>query len=402
MAPIAAPAAGRFLLGARSDAERDPDERQLAIARRRGRSEGPPAGRRRARSRGRPCRASRSSGRARGPARRRSRSPGRRRPGARRAASASAPRGPSRRRRPPRSHVADRPDDAERHRLGERVRVGRQERLERMGHRVDPGRRRGGRRQADGQGRIEDRRHGQQRRMADVALAAGRLVGDDRERVRLGAGAGRRRDGDDGPAGRQVGAVVLQVPDGPGRSRRAGRAPWPCPSTSRRRPARRPCPSSPKARSASAPRSTVEAPGFGSTSAKTAGLEAGCGEHAEDAVDDARPADARVGHHEHPRATGRGDHLGESLDRADPEQDPVAQDDLELAVGQRASPRRSRRPCRSRCRGGPSASAGSRTAWNHRSVVAPVGVLEDPDLVEVALVGVGDRVRRPRGARHRR
>ena len=35
-----------------------------------------------------------------------------------------------------------------------------------------------------------------------------------------------------------------------------------------------------------------------------------------------------------PRATGRGDHLGESLDRADPEQDPVAQDDLDLAVGQ--------------------------------------------------------------------
>ena len=31
-------------------------------------------------------------------------------------------------------------------------------------------------------------------------------------------------------------------------------------------------------------------------------------------------------------------------------------------------------------------------AWNQRSVVAPVGVVEDPDLVEVALVGVGDRV----------
>ena len=35
---------------------------------------------------------------------------------------------------------ADRPDDAQRHRLGERVRVGRQQRLERMGHRVDAGR----------------------------------------------------------------------------------------------------------------------------------------------------------------------------------------------------------------------------------------------------------------------
>ena len=68
------------------------------------------------------------------------------------------------------------------------------------------------------------------------------------------------------------------------------------------------------------------------------GLEAGCREHAEHAVDDARPADARVGHDEHPRATGRGDHLGESLDRADAEMDPVAQDDLDLAVGQARHP----------------------------------------------------------------
>ena len=37
-------------------------------------------------------------------------------------------------------------------------------------------------------------------RMADVALAAGRLVGDDAEAVGLGAGPGRRRDGDDRPA----------------------------------------------------------------------------------------------------------------------------------------------------------------------------------------------------------
>ena len=63
-------------------------------------------------------------------------------------------------------------------------------------------------------------------------------------------------------------------------------------------------------------------------------LDAGRREHAEHPVDDARAADARIGHHEDARATGRGDHLGESLDRPDPEPDPVAQDDLELAVGQ--------------------------------------------------------------------
>ena len=111
------------------------------------------AGPRPAPSRGRACRASRARARARGRARRRCRSPGRRPRGATPAASASAPRGPCRRRRRAAATSPTVRIDAERHRLGERVRVGRQERFERVGHRVDAGRGGRGRRQADGQRR---------------------------------------------------------------------------------------------------------------------------------------------------------------------------------------------------------------------------------------------------------
>ena len=61
--------------------------------------------------------------------------------------------------------------------------------------------------------RVEDRRHGQQRGMADVVLPPDLLVRDHREGVRLGAGAGGRRDGDDRPAGDEIRAVVFEVPD---------------------------------------------------------------------------------------------------------------------------------------------------------------------------------------------
>ena len=173
--------------------------------------------------------------------------------------------------------------------------------------------------------------------MADVALAAGRLVGDDRERVGLGAGAGGRRDGDDraarasasGPSypSSQTGSVVRGA-----QVERLGRV-------HRRAAADRHDDRavSPKSRSAAAPRSTVEAPGFGSTSAKTAVSRPAAASTPSTRSMTPDPTDARVGHHEDPRATGRGDHLGESLDRADPEQDPVAQDDLDLPIGQRAS-----------------------------------------------------------------
>ena len=151
-----------------------------------------------------------------------------------------------------------------------------------------------------------------------------------------------------------------------------------------------------------APRSTVEAPGFGSTSAKMP-VAMPCAARGRRGSGSTIPtaSHARIGHDEGAGAAGRGDASRESLDRPDPEQDPVAQ---------RSSRTTDRRACaisdldarrRCWCRAGPSASAGSRAAWNQRSVVDAVGVVEDPDLVEVALVRVGDRVRASAGARHR-
>ena len=49
--------------------------------------------------------------------------------------------------------------------------------------------------------------------MADVALAAGRLIRDDREGIRLGACPGRGRDGHDRPPGDQPGIVVGKIED---------------------------------------------------------------------------------------------------------------------------------------------------------------------------------------------
>ena len=99
MAPMAAPAAVDSDLGGRRDAERDPDEGQLAIAGPEVEAEDLRQDRGEGRAVGDHARASRSSARAHGRAPRRCRSPGRRRRGARPRASASAPRGPSRRRR---------------------------------------------------------------------------------------------------------------------------------------------------------------------------------------------------------------------------------------------------------------------------------------------------------------
>ena len=50
---------------------------------------------------------------------------------------------------------------------------------------------------------------------------------------------------------------------------------------------------------------------------------------------------------------------GSRCDRPDPEPDPVAQDHLERAIRERPRQRRPRRRCRRACRGGRSASAGS-------------------------------------------
>ena len=62
----------------------------------------------------------------------------------------------------------------------------------------------------------------------------------------------------------------------------------------------------------------------------------GRGQGVEDRLDDPGRSHARIGHHEDARSAGRGDHLGESLDLPDPEQDPVAQRHLEAPIGERA------------------------------------------------------------------
>ena len=296
----------------------------------------------------------------------------------------------------PRQPRRDGPDDAERHRLGERVRVARQERFERVGHGVDPGRGGRGRRQADGQRRVEDRRDREQRRVADVVLAPGVLVGDDRRsELRLGAGPGRRRHRDDradpasGPApsysssqtGRVVGGAEVD-------------APWPRPSTSRHRPATTTVPSSPKSRQAAAPRSTVDgSPGSARPRRTARSSRPAAARTLEDAVDDARP-DGRPGRSRRRRARHRplATTSGSRSMAPTPKQDAIAQDDLERPVGQAASlsdlqhrigrgvaPDRQPAPAAERVE----------PALGRRAV----GVLEDPDLVEVALVGVGDPVR---------
>ena len=90
------------------------------------------------------------------------------------------------------SHSPDRPDDLQRDRLGERVRVRATAAISSewviASTPVAAGR---GRRHADGQRRVEQRPARQHRRMPDVVLAPGRLVGDDAVGVGLGAGARR-------------------------------------------------------------------------------------------------------------------------------------------------------------------------------------------------------------------
>ena len=122
--------------------------------------------------------------------------------------------------------------------------------------------------------------------------------------------------------------------------RRAGRAPWPCPSTSRRRPATTTVPAEPErpqGRRRRARRST--APGFGSTSSKTPVSMPAASSTSSDPVDDARtrrtPGSVTT---KARRAAGRARRAsGRPLDRADPEPDAVAQAHLERAVGERGS-----------------------------------------------------------------
>ena len=88
----------------------------------------------------------------------------------------------------------------------------RQQRLERVGQGVHAGRRGRRRRYADGQRGVQDGPAWQHRRMADVVLATGRLIGDDAVGVGLGTRAGGRRDAMTGTPG-EVLAVVAQGQD---------------------------------------------------------------------------------------------------------------------------------------------------------------------------------------------
>ena len=133
-------------------------------------------------------------------------------------------------------------------------------------------------------------------------------------------------------------------------------------------------PSSPKSRSAAAPARRSRRPGFGSTLVEERRLDARGGEDAHDRVDDARSHDARVGDDEDARATGRATSSGSASIAPTPKQDPIAQDDLDRAIGEVAVTQDLRGRCRSTCRGGPSASAGSRRRGTSARSSTPSGL----------------------------
>ena len=155
-----------------------------------------------------------------------------------------------------------------------------------------------GRRQPDGQAGIEDRRDRQQRRMADVVLAPDLLVGDDREAVRLGAGARGRRDGDDRHGRASGPGRRTRAPRPVDRWRRGGRSPWPRPSPIRRRSRRRP---RRPGRSPGGSRRRARPsrpPGSARSRRRSAVGRPAAVEGVEDRLDDPGRAHARIGHDE--------------------------------------------------------------------------------------------------------
>ena len=294
-------------------------------------------------------------------------------------------------------------DHLERERLGERVRVARQQDLERVGQGIHAGRGRRRGRQADGQRRVQHRPAWQHGRMPDVVLAPRGLVGDDAVGVGLGAGPGGRRDRDDGRTREQVVAVVAERQDLPavrgverhdlgGIHRRAATDRDDDGLVEPERRQRRPSHGRPSL-----------VPGFGSIPSNTRVATSRAASGLHDVVDDAGSHDPRIRHDERPGRT-------------------------HLADERRAGPR----PTRHRSARGP---AGAARAADRRKAIAqdtasttsrPVSrrtvsqrrqpdgvepalgrgairVVEDPDLVEVAGVGVLDgRGRRPALAAERR
>ena len=266
------PRRNRPLVGGRGGAQRDRHERELAVpeaglvgVERRAPRAAPP----RAPSRGAVARASRARARWRGRARRPCRSPGRAPRGAMRAAAGCGPPCATRPRpRPAASEATVRmTSSAMPSANGFGLRERRLSRQWVIASTPVAAVTAGG--QADRELGVEDRDPRQHRRVADVPLAAGGLVGDHAIGVRLGARARGRRHGDQRQAREQLLAVVAQGEHVPAVDRVERDRLAPSPSTTRRRPRPRPPASSRTGASAWLPRRIDAAPGFGSTSAWT-------------------------------------------------------------------------------------------------------------------------------------
>ena len=220
------------------------------------------------------------------------------------------------------------------------------------------------------------------------------------KRVGLGAGPGGRRHRDDRAPGREVRTVVLEIPDGQvvGRAQVEGLGGVHRRAATDRDDDRA---AEPEGRAAPrAPRSTVEAPGFGSTLGEHGRLHARRRQARQHPVDDAGaharrgPSRRRRARRRPPRPTSGSRSIAPTPNRT--RLRSTISIDRSASRVTPAPPA----PCRSRCRAGPSASAGSRRVEPALGRLA-VGVVEDPDLVEVALVGVGDRSRARVAARRR-
>ena len=211
----------------------------------------------------------------------------------------------------------------------------------------------------DGQLRVEDRGDRQDARVADVGLSTGDLVGDDAEGIRLRSRTCGRRDGDDrqtrqrGPRGDSRARARRR------RSRRGARRPSRRPSRSRRRPGGRPCHSGPRSPARRSPARREAVPGFGSTPSKTGNsMPAAASTPTTRSMTPDRTTPRSVTTKARVPPASR-DEVGEPIDRPRPRTGP------DCAGPSRTTDRRARQAdlrgrCRSRCRGGPSASAGSR------------------------------------------
>ena len=177
-----------------------------------------------------------------------------------------------------------------------------------------------------------------------------------------------------GRPGRRPAPSYSRSQTGPRRSRRAGRAPWPCPSPSRHRSATTTVPSRPNDAERGRRRArTVSAPGSARPRRRppsaTPRRRRGCRGRGRRRPTAATPGSVTTNARDPP---SRGDHLGQPLDLADAEQHAVAQGHLEPPVGQRPHQRTSSTTSMLVSRRTVSQRR-QPTAWNQRSVVGPSG-----------------------------